>query len=312
MTLDLARKYRPKRFDDVVGQPEAVSVLKGLLAKKQLPHAILLVSPSGTGKTSIARILRDELECTPDDYKEINCATNASIDMIRDIEDKCRYSPMFGGKTRIYYLDEAGSLSRTPFCQQAMLKVLEDPPDHCYFILAAMDVGKIIDGIKTRCLRVNLNPIGKENLGQLVRSVWTKECPKEAKPDSVVNSIVSSSKGSARSALLLLQKVINLKTEEEQLAAINNEDEQKNAFELVKLLMWGDRKWKDVQKLLNSLQDMELEPFRQSILTCCRKELAKDKGQWDKAYNIISAFESPFFDTGEAGLWRACYECSRK
>ena len=312
MTQEIYRKHRPKTLDEVVGQPEAVSTLTELLEKDQFPHALLLVGNSGTGKNTIARIIRKHLDCRKSDYKEIDCATDDGLKEVREIKNKASLSPLFGGKSRVYCLNEFQSLSRAQFCQQSLLMLLEDPPDHCYFILAAMDAAKIIDGIKTRCLRIDLKPIPAKEMVDLVADVWRKERPKDTKSADVVKAIVEASSGSARTALVLLQKVINLKTEEEQLAAIRSGDVKRKAFDLAKELIWGKRKWSDVQAILADMKDEDPEGVRRLVLACADKEMDKPKGNHKRAFRIYCCFEGNWFDSGISGLRRACWECSQE
>ncbi len=172
-----ARKYRPKTFDDVLGQDHVVRTLKNAIAQKRLAHAYLFVGPRGTGKTSTARILAKALNCKggpkadfdPDeplcveiaegrslDVLEIDGASNNSVDDIRNIRETVRFAPAVG-QFKIYYIDEVHMLSTAAF--NALLKTLEEPPDHVKFIFATTEAHKVLPTILSRCQRFDLRPI---------------------------------------------------------------------------------------------------------------------------------------------------------
>lgn len=172
-----ARKYRPKTFDDVLGQDHVVRTLKNAIAQKRLAHAYLFVGPRGTGKTSTARILAKALNCKggpsvdfdPDDelcveiaegrsldVLEIDGASNNSVDDIRNIRETVRFAPA-RGQFKIYYIDEVHMLSTAAF--NALLKTLEEPPDHVKFIFATTEAHKVLPTILSRCQRFDLRPI---------------------------------------------------------------------------------------------------------------------------------------------------------
>jgi DNA polymerase III subunit gamma/tau len=172
-----ARKYRPKTFDDVLGQDHVVRTLRNAIAQKRLAHAYLFVGPRGTGKTSTARILAKALNCTngpkadfdPDesvcieiaegrslDVLEIDGASNNGVDQVRDLRESVRFAPS-SGQFKIYYIDEVHMLSNAAF--NALLKTLEEPPPHVKFIFATTEANKILPTILSRCQRFDLRPI---------------------------------------------------------------------------------------------------------------------------------------------------------
>ncbi len=175
-----ARKYRPKTFDDVLGQDHVVRTLRNAIAQKRLAHAYLFVGPRGTGKTTTARILAKALNCTngpkadfdPDedvcveiaegrslDVLEIDGASNNSVDDVRNIRESVRFAPA-RGQFKIYYIDEVHMLSTAAF--NALLKTLEEPPEYVKFIFATTEPNKILPTILSRCQRFDLRPIPSE------------------------------------------------------------------------------------------------------------------------------------------------------
>ncbi len=172
-----ARKYRPTRFQDVLGQDHVVQTLCNAIEQKRLAHAYLFVGPRGTGKTSTARIFAKALNCTngpsvnfdPNedicqeiadgrslDVLEIDGASNRGIDNIRDLRDNVQFAPA-RGQFRIIYIDEVHMLTKESF--NALLKTLEEPPAHVKFIFATTEPHKILPTILSRCQRFDLRPI---------------------------------------------------------------------------------------------------------------------------------------------------------
>jgi DNA polymerase-3 subunit gamma/tau len=172
-----ARKYRPKTFDDVLGQDHVVRTLKNAIAQKRLAHAYLFVGPRGTGKTSTARILAKALNCKggpridfdPDDelcveiaegrsldVLEIDGASNNGVEEVRQLRETVRFAPA-RGQFKIYYIDEVHMLTNAAF--NALLKTLEEPPEHVKFIFATTEPHKILPTILSRCQRFDLRPI---------------------------------------------------------------------------------------------------------------------------------------------------------
>lgn len=175
-----ARKYRPRTFKDVLGQDHVVRTLCNAIEQKRLAHAYLFVGPRGTGKTSTARIFAKALNCSggpkvdfdPDedvcleiaegrslDVQEIDGASNRGIDNIRDLRDNVQFAPT-RGKYRIIYIDEVHMLTKESF--NALLKTLEEPPEHVMFIFATTEPHKILPTILSRCQRFDLRPIPAE------------------------------------------------------------------------------------------------------------------------------------------------------
>ena len=145
--VQLHLDMRPQTLDDVRHQEAVVGRIKSELKTGTFPHATMFTGSSGVGKTTVARILRDELGCDAFDYVEANMADKRGIDEIRSFASSVGMAPM--GKCRVYVLDECHQITKTG--QQALLKVLEDCPKHAYFILLTSEPTKLIPAVKTRC-----------------------------------------------------------------------------------------------------------------------------------------------------------------
>jgi DNA polymerase-3 subunit gamma/tau len=186
----IARRWRPRRFDELVGQEHIVKTLRNALETKRMAHAYLFVGPRGTGKTTTARILAKALNCAggpkPDfslddpvclaieqgnclDVVEIDAASNRSIEDAKKIRDECQFSPT-SCPFKVFIIDEVHQLTKDAF--NALLKTLEEPPPWVKFILATTEADKVLPTITSRCQRLEFHPISEEVIAaQLARIV---------------------------------------------------------------------------------------------------------------------------------------------
>ncbi|MEZ4210968.1 MAG: DNA polymerase III subunit gamma/tau [Candidatus Paceibacterota bacterium] len=202
--LALYRKYRPKDFDDVLGQEHIVKVLKGALKLGNVSHAYLFYGPRGTGKTSIARIVANELKTKDHDIYEIDAASNRKIEDIREVRDSVRTLP-FDSKYKVYIIDEVHMLTKEAF--NALLKTLEEPPAHVIFILATTELEKVPDTIVSRCQLFTFKKPTISTLKDLVLSVAKKEGVKIDNASAEIIALLGD--GSFRDTQSTLQKVIS-------------------------------------------------------------------------------------------------------
>jgi len=151
------RKYRPQKFEEVIGQEHIVGILKNALKEKRLAHAYLFSGPRGTGKTTIARILAREAGCFEEDIIEIDAASQRGIDEARALREAVHILPL-RSPYKVYIIDEVHMLTKEAF--NALLKTLEEPPKHAIFILATTELAKVPDTVASRTQRFEFTKIG--------------------------------------------------------------------------------------------------------------------------------------------------------
>ena len=219
-----ARKYRPQTFEDLVGQTHVARTLKNAVAQNRLAHAYLFVGPRGVGKTSTARILAKSLNCvegptvTPCgkcdncreiaagnslDVIEIDGASNNSVEDVRQLRENVRYAPA-KGRYKIYLIDEVHMLSPAAF--NALLKTLEEPPEHVKFIFATTEPQKVLPTILSRCQRFDLHRIPANLIAQHLQFIANKE--KITLQTAAAHAIARGAEGGLRDAESMLDQLV--------------------------------------------------------------------------------------------------------
>jgi DNA polymerase III subunit gamma/tau len=227
--LVLARKYRPRTFEQMVGQEHVVQALSNALTQQRLHHAYLFTGTRGVGKTTVSRILAKSLNCVgPDgqgtvtatpcgvcqactdidagrfvDYVELDAASNRGVDEISQLLDQAVYKPVVG-RFKVYMIDEVHMLSNHAF--NAMLKTLEEPPEYLKFVLATTDPQKVPPTVLSRCLQFNLRPMAPETVLEHLQHVLQAE-QISAEPGAL-RLLARAARGSMRDALSLTDQAI--------------------------------------------------------------------------------------------------------
>ena len=196
-------KHRPTHLGGMVGADDIKSAMVTALENNAIPHTILLSGPSGCGKTTVARCISKLLNCADMDFIEVNCADQSGVENVRAILNTSRKA-CFGGGSRVILFDEAHKLSSS--AQNGLLKDIEEPAKHVYYIFVTTEPEKIIKTVRNRCMGFKLNPLSNTQMGVLLDRVARIE---GIQLDSMVrSSIVENSDGSSRKALVLLEKVL--------------------------------------------------------------------------------------------------------
>ena len=209
------RVYRPKTFGEVVGQEFITKTLSNQIASQKIGHAYLFCGTRGTGKTSVAKIFADAVNCenfsngkvcgkcawcqNPNksmDIFEIDAASNNGVDAVRDLIESVKY-PAVVGKYKVYIIDEVHMFSGSAF--NALLKTLEEPPAHVIFILATTEPHKLLPTVQSRCLRFNFQNVNLAEIEQVLKKVFQAE--KLVADEEAITLIAKEGQGSVRDAL---------------------------------------------------------------------------------------------------------------
>ena len=255
----IARKYRPQRFADVVGQEHVTQTLGNAIAQKRIAHAYLFCGPRGTGKTTIARIFAKCLNCTGGpkvdfddadphvqeitdgralDVLEIDGASNNGVEQVRELRETCKYAPA-NSQFKIYIIDEVHMLSTAAF--NALLKTLEEPPAHVKFMFATTDPEKVLPTILSRCQRFDLRRIPSALITKHLAEIAAKE--KVTIDAPALHAIARGADGGMRDAESTLDQLISFcgdKIEEPDVLSMFGLAAQNQILKLSQAVLTGD------------------------------------------------------------------------
>ncbi len=255
----LARKWRPKSFESLVGQPHVVRALSNALDQQRIHHAYLFTGTRGVGKTTLARIIAKSLNCETGitakpcgqcaacteidkgrfvDLLEVDAASNTQVDAMRELLENAQYAPT-SGRFKVYIIDEVHMLSKSAF--NAMLKTLEEPPEHVKFILATTDPQKVPVTVLSRCLQFNLRQIASTTIVEHLEYILSEENIPYEKPG--VQLIAKAANGSMRDALSLTDQAIaygNQAVNETDVRSMLGAIDQSYLFDIIHALINDD------------------------------------------------------------------------
>lgn len=303
--MSLYQKHRPKTLEEIVGNASTVAALSSLLSrpKDKQPRAFLFEGGSGCGKTTLARITATMLGCHPDDFTEVDSADFRGIDFAREIRQKMTRKPLHGS-LRVWLLDECHQMTKD--AQSALLKGLEDTPEHVVLMLATTDPEKLLPTIRNRCTRFALSPLEDGDLFRLLRSVSHKEGKEVSKP--ILKRLAAAAMGSPRAALTALDKVLDLPEDQQEEAIQLLERKETAVIDLCRALIKGE-KWSVVSPIIEGLKLVtDPEDVRRAVLGYAASVLLKS-GQ-SQAYVVMDSFKTPTYDLGWSGIVLSCYEAN--
>jgi DNA polymerase-3 subunit gamma/tau len=295
----LDKKFRPKKFSKMLGNEELIEAIEEMLEDRDsFPATILLQGPSGCGKTTISRIISKRLKT--ENVYELNVADSRRIDDARAIIENLRFAPI-SGDGKVIVLNEVHR-ANVDF-QNALLEALEEPPDKTHFILCTTNPESLLTTIKTRSTTFTVKHLDRSEIKDLLNSVIKKE--KKDVDKRVVKNIITAADGTPRTALVMLNAIINLKGRKKQKAVIDsfNLDENEEIIALCRLLLQG-AKHQQVMPIVRKL-DQDPEQIRRTILKFMGTVLLSEDNP--RAALIINNFWEPVFYTGKPGIIGCVY-----
>ena len=297
--MDLHIKYRPTNLESVVGQPQAVKQLRGFLNENKVPHVLGFYGPPGVGKTTLARIMANEVGATDMNITEINLAVKNGIDDVRSLQERCALRPL-GGKNAAFILDEAHSLTKQAY--QGLLKLFEDTPKHVYFFLCTSQPEKIDKAIKTRVTGINLHAVTESVSVKLISEVCFAESNIVLDTEHA-ELIARAANGSPRQALVYLGQALACGFDPVAMASLFAEtDEKVSYFPICEAIMFPKQNdWSRIYGLITSIPEDEVESARWMILSYAKSCMKQQKNA-ERGARVIQAMKSPFFDSKLAGF----------
>ena len=305
--MPLITDFRPTTLDNFYGNKETVQVLQSILKKKpeDRPHAYLFSGPRGCGKTTLAKILARELGCDLTfDFIEMNTASFRGIDTAREIIKNLARQPV-KGKVRVWFLDECHRLTRD--AQEALLKAVEEPPPHAYFIFSTTDPQELKPTLVDRCLHLKVQPLDERPCLRLLKSIL-KQMGKSVSQE-ILREIYEVSEGRPRTCLMNLERVLQVEDgDEEQMKKLlsRDSDSELTVINLCRTLL-NKTSWKQITKILKSLEKEDPEQVRRAVLSYFTSVLMNEDNA--RAFQIILNFSEPYYNTGFSGLVASCYAC---
>ena len=300
--MNIYRKYRPKEFSEMIGNRDEIESLELTLNRSNRPHVYIFHGIAGGGKTTAARIAAQKVGADELSILEINSASNRGIDTARQIIDQMRSIP-FGG-VMVYIIDEVHKCS-VDF-QNALLKPLEDTPDHVYFFLCTTNPEKLILPLRTRCSEFKFPALDKKNIVRLIKRINREE--EKLVEDDVMEEIAIYADGSPRKALVLYEKIMDMNSEK-TLKVLEKgicDDEDGQAIDLCRALLNKTATWGSICEIIKAMNETDYEKVRYAVLGYMSNTLLSGKEN-HRAAIALESFQDAWYNSGKAGLVLACY-----
>jgi DNA polymerase-3 subunit gamma/tau len=292
---ELHIEYRPLEFDEYIGN---AALKASVLSVIDRAHTYIFYGPRGCGKTTMARLIAKKVGAADIDIYEIDAADKTGVDDARQIKANSGFAPM-GGKSKVYIIDEFHRLSGN--ASDALLKTLEEPPDHCYFILCTTEIEKVPATIKSRAKSYEVKSLTVKESEELLDWVCSEERIKL--PSQVRQAIIDNCEGIPREMLVSLDMVRKINKEEDAIALILSSKSNPKVIDLCRALL-QKAKWAEIGRILKDIAD-EPENVRYAVLGYMNAVLLK--GDNKQAIIVMSWFENSFMYSRRPGLTAACY-----
>ena len=302
--MPLQIEHRPSKLSEIIGNKSIKDSLESIfLRKEDFPHAFLFHGPTGCGKTTLARIICDLLKCDESGIQELNVANMRGIDTVRTIADNCIYSPMMGNN-RVYILDEIHR--QTKDAKEGLLKLLEDPPKHVYFILCTTNPEELPATLRGRCHTYQVKPLKPSEMMELLKNILQKENI-DNYPEAILKEIARLSEGLPRNALVMLDAVIDMEDEDTAIDALSTVSLSEADTKLLCQAIIKGESWDSVRENVKAIiTTIEPEKVRQAILGYLTNSLLNSKRN-DHISALIDIFSETIFYNARSGIVNMIY-----
>lgn len=309
---DFSISERPQTLDEFVGNNEVVSLLKNMFKNGTVPQTILLSAPAGSGKSTMASIIRKSLNVSDANFHEVDVGRCNSIEDIRTICDEVSLGSIVGGN-RFYFLDEAHKLKS--ITANALLKTIEEPPKGVYFVFATTEIQalrKLGDAFMSRFTVLTMQLLSKEDIISVLRPICVKYKVKLTKETAY--AIAEASKGCPRVALKLLYKLA-CSDDPNNLSVIDSmEAPDSVSINLFKDILFGSHDFTTYKKVASYITEKDTEPIRIALLNMCKGVLENpfNENSLRTAVTFVETFKEPCYDTTSflSNLWIFFKSCS--
>lgn len=295
--MNILNEFRPEKLEEIIGNKSAVSIINKNLKSKVPPQTYMIVGPTGSGKTTLARIIANLLGGEETDIHEVQLR---GIDDTRALRDSLGTVPMFGN-AKIYILDELHHLTKDG--QNDLLKPFEEPPTHVYFILTTTEPNKIIKTIQSRCVKIKTEKLSEEESLELLRKI--AEDDQITLSNELEGAIIKKAEGLPRAIITNYAATRGIDNIREALKILTlTSDDNSELIELIRKVVYKSKSWEEVAKLLESLEE---DPETVRIVFCnwLRKAMLGSNVQKAGLYaRMLNNFLSPYYveATGKSNL----------